>query len=241
MSFWVKSLPERHSNPSPEFLPSFNFMTLTIRQEPAKEIQFEGKRNMGKIVCLMGKSSTGKDTIYKELRSRGELPFRTVVPYTTRPIRDGEREGVEYHFTDEAGFQRLLEEGKIIEHRAYNTVHGLWRYFTVNDGSIQLGEANYLIIGTLESYQAFRKYFGDGAIVPVYVVLDDGVRLQRALDREKKQEHPKYEEMCRRFLADSEDFSEAKLTEAGNPKSFYNDDLERCIEEITTYLRNTLA
>ena len=241
MSFWVKSLPERHSNPSPEFLPSFNFMTLTIRQESAKEVQFEGKRNMGKIVCLMGKSSTGKDTIYKELRSRGELPFRTVVPYTTRPIRDGEREGVEYHFTDEAGFQRLLEEGKIIEHRAYNTVHGLWRYFTVNDGSIQLGEANYLIIGTLESYQAFRKYFGDGAIVPVYVVLDDGVRLQRALDREKKQEHPKYEEMCRRFLADSEDFSEAKLAEAGNPKSFYNDDLERCIEEITSYLRNNLA
>ena len=216
-------------------------MECLFGEESAKEIQFEGKRNMGKIVCLMGKSSTGKDTIYKELRNRGELPFRTVVPYTTRPIRDGEREGVEYHFTDEAGFQRLLQEGKIIEHRAYNTVHGLWRYFTVNDGSIQLEEANYLIIGTLESYQAFRKYYGDEAILPVYVVLDDGVRLQRALDREKKQEHPKYEEMCRRFLADSEDFSEEKLAEAGNPKSFYNDDLERCIEEITSYLRNNLT
>ena len=206
-------------------------------KKSTREIQFEGKRSMGKIVCLMGKSSTGKDTIYKELRNRGELPFRTVVPYTTRPIRDGEREGVEYHFTDEAGFQRLLQEGKIIEHRAYNTVHGLWRYFTVNDGSIQLEEANYLIIGTLESYQAFRKYYGDEAILPVYVVLDDGVRLQRALDREKKQEHPKYEEMCRRFLADSEDFSEEKLARAGVTKRFYNHRVDTTVEEIAAYIK----
>ena len=52
---------------------------------------------MGKIVCLMGKSSTGKDTIYKELLKRKNIAFRTVVSYTTRPIRAGEQEGVEYH------------------------------------------------------------------------------------------------------------------------------------------------
>ena len=50
-------------------------------------------------------------------------------------------------------------------------------------------------------------YFGTEAIWPVYIELDDGVRLQRALDRELRQEKPKYEEMCRRFLADSADFS----------------------------------
>lgn len=195
---------------------------------------------MGKIVCLMGKSSTGKDTIYKELLSRKEIQFRTVVPYTTRPIRAGETNGVEYHFTDEAGFQSLLEQGRIIEARAYHTCHGLWRYFTVDDGKIDLKEADYLIIGTLEAYGQFRKYFGEDLVVPVLVTLDDGVRLQRALNRERSQDHPKYEEMCRRFLADAEDFSEEKLAEAGNPKAFYNDDLETCIEEIQTYLRQTL-
>jgi len=195
---------------------------------------------MGKIVCLMGKSSTGKDTIYKELLRRKEIPLRTVVPYTTRPIRAGEREGVEYHFTDEAGFLALKQQGKIIEDRAYNTCHGLWRYFTVDDGNLQLREADYLVIGTLEAYQKLRQYFGEEKILPVLVTLDDGVRLQRALDREKGQEHPKYEEMCRRFLADSEDFSEEKLAQAGNPRSFYNDDLDVCIGEIQNYLRENL-
>ncbi len=191
---------------------------------------------MGKIVCLMGKSSTGKDTIYKELLKRKNIAFRTVVPYTTRPIRAGEQEGVEYHFTDEEGFQALKAQGKIIEDRAYNTCHGLWRYFTVDDGKIAQGETDDLLIGTLEAYQKLVAYFGAEKVLPVYVALDDGVRLQRALDREKKQAQPKYEEMCRRFLADSEDFSAEKLKEAGNPKSFYNDNLDECINEIEAYL-----
>ena len=195
---------------------------------------------MGKIVCLMGKSSTGKDTIYKELLKRKNIAFRTVVPYTTRPIRAGEQEGVEYHFTDEEGFQALKAQGKIIEDRTYNTCHGLWRYFTVDDGKIAQGETDDLLIGTLEAYQKLVAYFGAEKVLPVYVALDDGVRLQRALDREKKQAQPKYEEMCRRFLADSEDFSEEKLKEAGNPKSFYNDNLDECIDKIEKYLREHL-
>jgi len=188
----------------------------------------------------MGKSSTGKDTIYKELLKRKNIAFRTVVPYTTRPIRAGEQEGVEYHFTDEEGFQALKAQGKIIEDRAYNTCHGLWRYFTVDDGKIAQGETDDLLIGTLEAYQKLVAYFGAEKVLPVYVALDDGVRLQRALDREKKQAQPKYEEMCRRFLADSEDFSEEKLKEAGNPKSFYNDNLDECIDKIEQYLRENL-
>lgn len=194
---------------------------------------------MGRIICLMGKSSTGKDTIYKRLLQREDLHLRTVVPYTTRPIRQGEREGVEYHFTDEKGFLTLQAQGKIIEARAYETCQGLWRYFTVDDGGINLQEADYLIIGTLEAYRMFREYFGAEKVLPVLVELDDGVRLQRALDRERKQRKPRYDEMCRRFLADSADFSAEKLQEAGNPSSFYNDDLERCLEEIAAYIKNS--
>ena len=67
---------------------------------------------MGKIVYLMGKSSSGKDTIFKELMKEGTMDLRTIVPYTTRPIRAGEENGVEYFFTDEAGFQALKAQGK---------------------------------------------------------------------------------------------------------------------------------
>lgn len=194
---------------------------------------------MGKIICLMGKSSTGKDTIFKRLLEDDTLELKTIVPYTTRPIRVGERDGVEYFFTDEEGFQRLKDRGKIIEAREYHTFHGLWRYFTVDDGQIEL-KYSYIMISTLEAYRHLQVYFGADRIVPVLIELDDGIRLQRALNRELKQENPKYEEMCRRFLADSADFSEEKIVECGIKRRFVNDELERCLEEIKRYIKETL-
>lgn len=191
---------------------------------------------MGKIVYLMGKSSSGKDTVYKRLLEQEELVFHTVVLYTTRPIRAGETEGVEYHFTNEAGFQKLLREGRIIEDRIYHTVQGEWRYFTVIPEEDFWTDGHYLMIGTLESYEKVRAYFGKERMIPVLIELDDGVRLQRALDRERAQEVPQYKEMCRRFLADEEDFSEEKIKAAGIGKRFVNDDLERCLSEILTYI-----
>ncbi len=195
---------------------------------------------MGKIVYLMGKSSTGKDTIYKKLLQESRFGLQKIIPYTTRPIRIKEQDGIEYFFTDEEGFENLLKNGKVIEHRAYHTYHGLWRYFTVDDGQFHLQEQNYICIGTLESYESTRNYFGEKNVIPVLIELDDGVRLQRALDREKKQASPKYEEMCRRFLADSEDFSEEKIKKAGIARRFYNGNLVKCLQEIKEYVLEQL-
>lgn len=192
---------------------------------------------MGKLFCLMGKSSCGKDTLYKRILSDGSLPLRTLVPYTTRPIRSGETDGVEYYFLTEQQLEALEQEGKIIELRAYNTVHGVWKYFTVNDNQINLSENNYLIIGTLESYRMLRSYFGSENLVPLYIEVDSGERLQRALTRERSQEEPKYAEMCRRFLADEEDFSPKNLAQADINRIFQNDNLENCLQELTEYIR----
>lgn len=192
---------------------------------------------MGKIVYLMGKSASGKDTIYKKLLDKKEFSFCTVVLYTTRPIRAGETDGVEYHFTDEAGFQKLLQDGRVIEDRTYHTTQGMWRYFTVIEEETFQRDKNYLMIGTLESYEKIRAYFGAEKMIPVFVDLDDGERLQRALDRERMQDMPQYEEMCRRFLADVQDFSEEKIKAAGIEKRFRNDGLEGCLTEISDYIR----
>lgn len=193
---------------------------------------------MGKIVYIMGKSSTGKDTVFKELLKNEKFNFRTIVSYTTRPVRAGEKEGVEYHFTDEEGFNKLKASGKVIEDRTYNTVHGIWRYFTADDGQVDFNY-DYITIGTLESFVKVADYYGRDRIIPIMIELDDGVRLQRALNREKKQLQPKYEEMCRRFLADSEDFSREKVAAAKIETTFINNDLRTCIGEIESYiLRN---
>ena len=168
---------------------------------------------MSKIFYFMGKSASGKDTIFKQIKER--MPnLKTIVIYTTRPIREGEQEGVEYYFVDEKRLAELEAQGKVIELRAYNTVHGVWKYFTVDDGQFD-GDENYIAIGTLESYAKMLAYMGTDSLVPMYIDVDDGVRLLRAVERERKQKEPKYEELCRRFLADAEDFSEENLQRMG--------------------------
>ena len=132
---------------------------------------------MGQIFVVMGKSASGKDTVYKRLVQDENLALKTVVPYTTRPIRAGETDGVEYHFVTEKQWASLLAEQKIIESRTYHTMLGDWHYFTAADGQIQLEQHNYILIGTLTAYQQIRAYFGEEAVVPVYIELEDGERL----------------------------------------------------------------
>ena len=193
---------------------------------------------MGKIFCLMGKSASGKDTIYSRLLQMPELTLKKVIPYTTRPMRQGEIDGDTYFFCGEDAVEQLEKEHRIIELRAYDTVHGIWTYFTADDGQVDLSEGNYLGIGTLESYQKLKQYYGEEHVIPVYIEVEDGERLQRALLREREQEKPKYEEMCRRFLADQEDFSEKNIREAGIKLRFANENLELCVENIIKYINS---
>lgn len=194
---------------------------------------------MGKIYCMLGKSSTGKDTIYKKLMEDKELKLHSIVLYTTRPIREGEVDGETYHFVTEDEFLSLKEQNLIIEDREYQTIHGLWRYFTVYDGNLDYKNQDYLMIGVLKSYQSIRDYFGRDVVIPIYIEVEDGVRLQRALDRERQPENGKYAEMCRRFLADTNDFSEEKIQQANITKRFINQDLAGCVEEIKQYMLQT--
>lgn len=216
------------------------------------------------IYCLIGKSGSGKDTIYKELAGDPSLALGHIVPCTTRPMRAEEKDGREYYFYSEEEFRKMLADGAVIEHRCYQTVHGPWYYFTADDGQIDLSARSTLLIGTLESYKALARWFGDdGAgsgyrdgvagdgsegddqagsdsekvVKPIYVEVEDGLRLQRLLDRERAQEVPRYREMCRRFLADSEDFSEEKIAEAGITRRFVNEDLDVCLKEIKEYIK----
>ena len=188
---------------------------------------------MGKIYCIMGKSASGKDSLYRGiLEARPSL--RTYVMYSTRPRREHEEDGVAYHFTDEAAIEDFRQKGKLIESRTYSTVFGPWTYATVDDGQIDISKGDYLMPGTLDSYLKLKEYFGAGSLVPVYVEVEDGERLMRAVRREMEEAHPKYTEVCRRFIADAEDFSEEELKSAGIAKRYINDDFGRCLKEILT-------
>jgi len=187
---------------------------------------------MGRIYYLLGKSATGKDTLYKEILKR-RPKLRTVTMYTTRPIREGETDGVEYFFTDREELERQLASGKVIESRTYQTIAGSWTYYTVDDGQFDVADdESCLMIGTLESYEKMCTYFEAGKMVPVYIEVPDGIRLLRAVKREENQKKPNYREVCRRYLADEKDFSEENLERLGITKRYQNTDMEMCLEEI---------
>ena len=194
---------------------------------------------MNEIVFIMGKSASGKDRIYRELSEDKALGLNKITMYTTRPLRSGEAEGREYHFVDDDTAKRLENENKIIEIRCYYTVFGVWKYFTADDGQIDLASGKrYIVIGTLEAYDKFCEYYGNEHIMPIYIEVDDGVRLIRAVKREMEQENPHYEELCRRFLADAKDFSEENIRKSGITRRFANNgEFDDCVDEIRQALK----
>ena len=195
---------------------------------------------MGKIFCLMGKSSSGKDTIFKKIRDDKELNLKPIVSYTTRPKRTNETNGVEYFFINEKELNKFEKEDKVIEKRVYHTVHGDWYYCTINDEQIDLESNNYLLITTLESYKSLKDYFGEDKVYPLYIHVEDGIRLQRALDREKNQENPNFDELCRRFLADNNDFSKENISALEINEFYTNKELEECINNIKKDILNLI-
>ena len=191
---------------------------------------------MGKLFIFMGKSAVGKDTLYDLVMERCPK-YQGVVPYTTRPARDGEKEGKDYYFITEERFREMEQAGQVIESRCYQTVKGPWYYCTADDGQIDLEHGNYCLLSTLEGYQKIRDFFGPDNVIPVYIEVPDEMRLLRAVIREHTQEKPCMTEVCRRYLADEEDFSEEKLRDAGITHAIVNkDDKEDTFWEIMAVL-----
>lgn len=186
---------------------------------------------MGKIFCLIGKTSSGKDTIAKHLLK--DFDLKNITLFTTRPIREGEVNGREYYFINEEELTNLEEAGKVIEKRVYQTAHGPWTYATI-DSKIDLENHDYLTLNTLVGYKKLRDYYGNDSVIPIYIWVDLSTRLDRALMREEKEEKPKYKELCRRFIEDEKDFSDEHIKEASIPEEnmFCNLNFDACLGEI---------
>ena len=195
---------------------------------------------MGKIILFMGPSSSGKDTIKRRLIKENKFALKEMIMSTTRPMRTGEVEGREYYFKTVDEMLELEKNGKIIEKRTYETAYGPWYYFTTSS-SIDLDNYNYVGSNTLEGLDQFVKFYGMENIISLLIKVDDGIRLQRALDREKMEENPKYQELCRRFLADSIDFSEENINKRPITSIINNNSsLDNTMEEVEKVLKLNL-
>lgn len=194
---------------------------------------------MGKIFCIMGKSSVGKDTIFRMLQEERHVALSPVVTYTTRPRRVNETEGVAYHFISTERLQQLEEQGVVIEKRSYHTIGGIWSYATIEDGQFDDEDKNYILITTLEGYTKIYQRYTE-RVIPIYIEVPDGERLLRAIMREKNEKNPNYEELCRRFLADNEDFSQEKLLRADIFNRYENHDIQNCLKKIVQEIKKEI-
>lgn len=184
---------------------------------------------MQKIFCIIGKSGSGKDAVYKRLIQ--ETSLKPVVYYTTRPKRQNEEHGKDYFFVEPINIEIACNDGKLIESRTFKTVAGDWLYATIDDG--QFDDGDCLIIASPEQFFSISEYFKDKKeVVPLFIYIDDGIRLQRLISREMLQVTPNYSEICRRYDADTNDF---KCLEGIRRINNYS--LTECVEEIKTIIR----
>lgn len=189
---------------------------------------------MNRIFCLVGKSCSGKDTLFARIPER--CPELTpVIPHTTRPRRTGEVDGQNYRFVTREQLRQYESRGDVLERRDYHTNQGLWTYFTLRFDL----NADRLLITTLAGAHALMEAYGEEAVRVVYLDVDDRTRLLRCLEREQRQEHPDYTELCRRFLADQADFSQEALSRLPNLRSINTGaGLEDCLSQFETLYRN---
>ena len=165
-------------------------------------------------LILMGKSGSGKDTIASLLKKNG---FKDIVPYTTRPKRVGEEEGVQYHFLTQDEFEKLREDNFFIESRNYNALFGYCSYGTSYESLST--EGDNLLITTPEAYSNILTKISDRNspyieglhLIPVYLDVDERTLKERLYNRANKETDEELKdklmrEIDRRIGTDREDF-----------------------------------
>lgn len=191
-----------------------------------------------KIICIVGKSSSGKDTIYRRVLDRFSFSLKPIVTWTTRNKRNGEEDGVAYHFTDDTTFQGLLQEGKVIEYRAYNSFGKILTYFTCKEDFKD--DSVYIAVTSLAQVNKYSNYFGSRNVFPIFVNVEDRVLLDRALDR-CKVTGESYKEVCRRYISDCEEWENNTFESGLTVFIVNNDNLDECCNKVFNYIEEVLS
>ena len=140
-----------------------------------------------KIIVLVAKSSAGKDNILNKVVELNPK-VKTIVSYTSRPIRQGEIDGITYHYISNEKVNNMLANQEFIENKIYNTVNGKWVY-GVGKSSFDLYSKNtYIVILDLQGLKQLENYLNENnkldCLISIYIKASGQTRLLRSLQRE---------------------------------------------------------
>ena len=159
-----------------------------------------------KIVCLCGKSASGKNKI-SEL-AQNNFNIKEAISHTTRPRRTGE--GDIYKFISIKEFKQMKKDNEFIETRIYNTKEGQWCYGLSKEAIDLNSDNNYSVILDMNGLLSLKDYLIEigkiDCLTSVYVYTSSQVRLLRSLNREGDMTDKQVTEVVRRFQADEKDF-----------------------------------
>lgn len=154
------------------------------------------------ILALFGKAGSGKDTIKNTMLEKFAATYHGIVSYTSRPPRNNEVDGKDYHFVTVDEFATHILNFSMLEATCFDAHGGPWFYGT-NIHSLDINKIN---IGVF-NITAIECLLGDPRlnVIPVMIYATDKKRLQRQLEREQD---PDCYEICRRFISDEKDFDD---------------------------------
>ena len=179
------------------------------------------------VIAIVGQTASGKTTLARYLESTG---FQRIVTYTTRPMRDGEKDGSDYHFLQEAQFLKMLEEGFFAEHTDYHAKFGHVCYGTGRE-SLEASEQRRKVIVLNPCGVMALKDAGYDIFV-VYLDIDQATLMRRALNRGDSPA-----EIGRRIAEDARLF---RALEAGNYDNLRITDAELLPNQIADMIFEAL-
>lgn len=155
--------------------------------------------NKIEIIAICGKAGAGKDTLLHKIMQRmgNSAILHEIVSCTTRPPREGEVDGVNYHFMTNEDFAAKIFNHEMLEATVFND----WCYGT----SLQSLDTSKINIGVFNP-EGIETLNEDSRInLRVYYIDAPGKdRLIRQLNREQD---PNIDEILRRYKTDEEDFA----------------------------------
>ena len=183
---------------------------------------------MYKIIALIGEAGTGKDTLMKEFLKQHD--FHEIISCTTRPPREGEKNGVNYFYYSEKDFLEKVNKNEMLEYTSFRD----WLYGTSYDSVIK----DKINIGVFnpDGYDCLIQTTDkDIRLIGFYIKASDKTRMLRQLNRET---NPNVSEIVRRYSADEEDFIDVEYMPGILSIDNDNRDIQDVVSEIEHNIRD---
>ena len=192
-----------------------------------------------KIICLCGKSASGKNRISELCKET--LGMKEIISHTNRPKRNGESENT-YHFVTEDKIKKMIDNNEMIEYRVYNTIKGIWYYGVAKDSIDLNSDKNYIVILDVKGLKQLQDYLIEqgkiNCLISIYINVSGQIRLKRSLNREGKMTDEQIAEIIRRYQKDNEDFADVLQYVDYSFDNANGFDLEKILNKIKKLLED---